>query len=161
MRILKIVPIVLTLLIVSATLTSCGNRAQNLKVYHNNLMKLMNTNSKDMKAMNAAMTTGDYEKAEEVRQTWADHLEKSISKAEEMPDFKGDASFKEAVIDGLKSYQVIVNEEYVALIKTRESDDPSEEANESKLLKTINQSLVKTSKALNQASADFRAKHRK
>lgn len=160
MKILKIVPIVFTLLIVSATLTSCGKRAQNLKTYHNTLMKLMNANSKDMKAMNAAMTTGDYKKAEEVRQTWADHLEKSISKAEEMADFKGDASFKEAVIDGLKSYQTIVNKEYVALIKSRESDDPSQKAKESKLLKTINQSFVKISKALNQASADFRTKHR-
>lgn len=138
---------------------SCSQGAQNLKTYHNNLMRLLNQNSKDMQAMNAAMTNGDFEKAEEVRQTWAQHLKSAIAQTDEMPAFKGDDTFKNVVLEGLKSYRDIVQNAYVDLIKIRKTGDGSSAIKEADLLKKINQTFSKTAQTINQAAVNFRTKH--
>lgn len=87
--------------------------------YNNKLMTVMNNNEKEMIAMNTAMTSQDYTKAEAVRNIWQQKLEKSIKEVEGMASLKDDAGLKAAVAEGLKTYKQIAEVDYKNLIELR------------------------------------------
>lgn len=136
---------------------SCsGNKYQNPAIYNSMLMKLMSSNKEDIRAMNSALTSGNYQKAKQVRKNWERHLKEAIANAEEIVDFKGDYSLQNAIIKGLKKYKQIVANEYKQLIAIRIEGDNSLQNIENKLLKEINQVFTQAVKIVNKAKTDFK-----
>ena len=109
--------------------------------------------------MNAAISSSDYEKAEEVRTAWEKSLDGDIKKVEDLGDFKGDAAFQKAVLDGLKGYKKIVTEDYPKLIEIRKNKTPDAAA-ESTLLDNINKAFENMSNGVNKASSEFESKYK-
>lgn len=122
-------------------------------------MKLTSSNTDYVRAMNTAMTGGDYNKAGKVRKAWEDHLEDAISKANEVGSFNGDDALQSAILKGLQNYKKIVANEYKKLIAIRSKGEVSKQAKENQLLKSINHTFSKADKAVKQALADFTAQN--
>lgn len=156
----KIILSLFTLLGLGLFAVGCSSNHQNLQTYNNKLMTLMNNNSKDMQAMNAAMTSGDYKKAEEVRKTWASHLKDALEQANEIGGYQGDETLQSAIVNGLSTYKKIVTDDYKQLIAIRSKGDSSQQEKENKLLKNINQAFTKAANSINQAASAFISKHR-
>lgn len=140
--------------------TSCSNN-QNPADYNNKLMTLMNQNETDMNAMNAAMSAADYNQAEQVRKSWAQHLTDALKEAKDMDEFDGNSDLKNAVVSGLESYRKIVSEDYKQLIVIRSSGDQTQQAKESKLLNNINDAFENAGSNINKASSEFESKFAK
>lgn len=138
--------------------TSCSETPTDPVAYNNKLMTLLNTNAQDMAALNAAMNTQDYTKAETVRQVWETNLEKSIETASSMDDFDGDDNFRTKVLEGLKEYKNIASKDYIALLELRTTPQKDEVAI-SEILKKINEKFIEVAQIVNKASSDFIVKH--
>lgn len=137
--------------------TSCGNN-QDPATYNNKLMVLMNNNEKDMTDMNAAMSAGDYKKAESVRQSWLSHLDNAIKEAKDAGNFKGSDDLKNGIVGGLENYRKIVAEDYQQLINIRSKGDSTQQSKESDLLNNINKAFEEAGNTVNKAEADFETK---
>lgn len=147
----------------AALFSSCSSSPDPVE-YNNKLMTVMNENENDMSAMNSAMISADYAKAETVRKTWTDHLEKSISEVEEMPAIKDDEGLKAAVTEGLKGYKQIAAEDYKTLIDLRtkeKSGDITVQPQIQTTLNKINTSLETIGGNVNKASNAFEQKFSK
>ncbi|MDF2474908.1 MAG: hypothetical protein K0S24_391 [Sphingobacterium sp.] len=141
------------------TMSSCGSGAKDPAAYNNSIITVINGSEKHITDMNAAMNASDYAKAEQVRTDWEKSLNDDIKKVEELGDFKGDASFQKAVLDGLNGYKKIVTEDYPKLIELRKSKTP-DAATESTLLDNINKAFENMSNGVNKASTEFEGKYK-
>lgn len=146
------------LMIGMLSLTSCGGKDP--ASYNNEIVTVINGSEANISELNAAMGSADYAKAEEVRAKWDKQLDSDIKKVESLGDFKGDAKFQTAVLNGLKGYKKIVTESYPKLIEIRKnnSGDP---ATENKLLSEINEAFQNMSGNVNQAATEFETKYKK
>ena len=127
--------------------------------YNNQLTTIMTTNEQDMRAMNAAMTAGDYEKAGAVRQAWIRHLEKASRTVDGLGGYKGDYSFQKVVLAGLKNYKQAVAQDYKQLIAIRKQGARGQQARQSELLQTIDHTFIEAEKAIDKAAAVFQAQY--
>lgn len=143
------------LLAISFTLLSCGKTDP--VEYNNKMMTIINSSQTDMEKMNSAMMSNNFTKAEEVRIAWAGNIEKSIKEVEEIGDFNGSSTFKDAVLKSMNGFKKVVTEDYKTLISIRKSGDASKAAEEEKLLDKINTELEDAANSLNAASAAFEA----
>jgi len=141
------------------TISSCGSGTKDPATYNNSIITVINGSEKHIEAMNAAMNAADYTKAEQVRTEWEKSLNDDIKKVEDLGDFKGDASFQKAVLDGLNGYKKIVTEDYPKLIELRQSKT-SDATTESALLDNINKAFESMSNGVNKASTEFEGKHK-
>ncbi|WP_293942901.1 MULTISPECIES: LIC11966 family surface protein [unclassified Sphingobacterium] len=141
------------------TMSSCGSGTKDPAAYNNSIITVINGSEKHITDMNAAMNASDYAKAEQVRTDWEKSLNDDIKKVEELGDFKGDASFQKAVLDGLNGYKKIVTEDYPKLIELRKSKTP-DAATESTLLDNINKAFENMSNGVNKASTEFEGKYK-
>ncbi|CAM3856836.1 LIC11966 family surface protein [Sphingobacterium prati] len=141
------------------TMSSCGSGTKDPAAYNNSIITVINGSEKHITDMNAAMNASDYAKAEQVRTDWEKSLHDDIKKVEELGDFKGDASFQKAVLDGLNGYKKIVTEDYPKLIELRKSKTP-DAATESTLLDNINKAFENMSNGVNKASTEFEGKYK-
>ncbi len=131
--------------------------------YNNKLMTIMNNNEKEMIAMNAAMNSQDYTKAESVRNTWQQKLEKSISEVEKMDALKDDAGLKAAVAEGLKGYKQIAEVDYKNLIELRTKEKAGDSTVQSQILSVLekmNNQFEVLGNKINQAGTAFENKFR-
>ncbi len=147
-------------LLLGFLITSCSN--PNPVEYNNELMTLMNDNEKDMNAMNVAMSTGDYTKAETVRSTWAKNLDNAIGKVSKIKAIKNDEGLKSAVEEGLKQYKKIASQDYVKLIELRTKEkggDASLQPQIQSVLHTINNGFETIGATVNKAGDAFAQKH--
>ena len=140
------------------TMSSCGSETKDPVSYNNSIITVINGSEKHITDMNAAMNGADYAKAEQVRTDWEKALNEDIKKVEDLGDFKGDASFQKAVLDGLNGYKKIVTEDYPKLIELRKSKTP-DAATESTLLDNINKAFESMSNGVNKASTAFESKY--
>lgn len=137
------------------TIFGCINTPQNPLEYNNKLMTVINENMRDMDDMNAAMTSANYRKAEQIRQNWVIHLESALKKVVAIGGFNGDDDFQTAVIKGLKGYKDAVANDYKRLIVIRNTGQ--QEAQEMQLLNHINDIFSQEGKAINKAADSFQA----
>ncbi|MGJ1508865.1 LIC11966 family surface protein [Sphingobacterium siyangense] len=141
------------------SLSSCGSGEKDPAAYNNSIITVINSSEKHVTDMNAAMNGSDYTKAEQVRADWEKSLNNDIKKVEDLGDFKGDATFQKAVLDGLNGYKKIVTEDYPKLIELRKNKTP-DAAKESALLDNINKAFENMSNGVNQASTAFESKYK-
>lgn len=159
----KLIASFFTLTFLILLISSCGGSGDPA-TYNNKLMELVNSNEQHINAMNQAMNTKDYKKAEEVRKGWETDLTKNIEAAGKAGDFKGNSDFEKAVVNGLNAYKKIVTQDYKSLIELRSNqkgDAVSSASSETALLDNINKTLEETANGLNKASADFETKFAK
>lgn len=141
------------------TMSSCGSGTKDPATYNNSIITVINGSEKHITDMNAAMNASDYTKAEQVRSDWEKSLNEDIKKVEDLGDFKGDANFQKAVLDGLNGYKKIVTEDYPKLIELRKNKTPDATA-ESALLDNINKAFENMSNGVNKASTEFEGKYK-
>jgi len=152
----KMITAVLTMAVL--TMSSCGSGAKDPAAYNNSIITVINGSEKHVTDMNAAMNSSDYTKAEQVRTEWEKSLNDDIKKVEDLGDFKGDATFQKAVLDGLNGYKKIVTEDYPKLIELRKNKT-SDATTESALLDNINKAFENMGNGVNKASAEFESKY--
>ncbi|WP_293955994.1 MULTISPECIES: LIC11966 family surface protein [unclassified Sphingobacterium] len=140
------------------TMSSCGSGEKDPVAYNNSIITVINGSEKHVTDMNAAMNSSDYTKAEHVRTAWEKSLNDDIKKVEDLGDFKGDATFQKAVLNGLNGYKKIVTEDYPKLIELRKNKT-SDAATESTLLDNINKAFENMGNGVNKASAEFESKY--
>lgn len=143
--------------------TGCGTDTDPV-TYNNKLMTIMNDNDKDVNAMNTAMATKDYAKAETVRKTWEDNLEQAITKAGKIEAIKDDEGLKTAVEEGLKGYKTIATDDYKKLIELRTKEkngDASAQPQIETVLNKINKSFEDIGANVNKAINAFEKKYAK
>jgi len=140
------------------TMSSCGAGVKDPAAYNNSIITVINGSEKHVTDMNAAMNSSDYTKAEQVRTEWEKSLNDDIKKVEDLGDFKGDATFQKAVLDGLNGYKKIVTEDYPKLIELRKNKT-SDATTESALLDNINKAFENMGNGVNKASAEFESKY--
>lgn len=148
---------------VSTLITSCGSSLNPVE-YNNKLMSVMNEQEKHMNEMNTAMVSQDFAKAESVRKTWVEQLDKSIGEVNKIATAKDDGGLKPAVEQGLKEYRKIADESYKELIglRTKEkSGDTSVLPQIQVTLNRINQSFEAIGGNINKASNEFEKNHSK
>ncbi|MDF2516826.1 MAG: hypothetical protein K0R59_2122 [Sphingobacterium sp.] len=141
------------------TMSGCNSGTKDPAAYNNSIISVINGSEKHIESMNAAMNSADYAKAEQVRTDWEKSLNADIKKVEDLGDFKGDASFQKAVLDGLNGYKKIVTEDYPKLIELRKSKNP-DATTESALLDNINKAFESMSNGVNKASTEFEGKYK-
>lgn len=141
------------------TMSSCGSGTKDPAAYNNSIITVINGSEKHITDMNAAMNSADYAKAEQIRTDWEKSLNEDIKKVEDLGDFKGDASFQKAVLDGLNGYKKIVTEDYPKLIDLRKSKT-ADATTESALLENINKAFENMSNGVNKASTEFEGKYK-
>lgn len=141
------------------TMSSCGSGEKDPATYNNSIITVINGSEQHITDMNAAMGNSDYAKAEEIRTAWNKSLDEDIKKVEDLGDFKGDATFQKAVLDGLKGYKKIVTEDYPKLIEIRKNKT-SDATAESTLLDNINKAFENMSNGVNKASSEFESKYK-
>ncbi|OOG15779.1 hypothetical protein BWD42_24180 [Sphingobacterium sp. CZ-UAM] len=141
------------------TMSGCNSGTKDPATYNNSIITVINGSEKHIEAMNAAMNAADYTKAEQVRTDWEKSLNADMKKVEDLGDFKGDASFQKAVLDGLNGYKKIVTEDYPKLIELRKSKNP-DATTESTLLDNINKAFESMSNGVNKASTEFEGKYK-
>ncbi|WP_343563158.1 hypothetical protein [Sphingobacterium sp.] len=141
------------------TMSGCNSGTKDPVAYNNSIITVINGSEKHIEAMNAAMNAADYAKAEQVRTDWEKSLNADIKKVEDLGDFKGDASFQKALLDGLNGYKKIVTEDYPKLIELRKSKNP-DATTESTLLDNINKAFESMSNGVNKASTEFEGKYK-
>ncbi|WP_245971463.1 LIC11966 family surface protein [Sphingobacterium puteale] len=141
------------------TMSSCGSGTKDPATYNNSIITVINGSEKHITDMNAAMNASDYAKAEQVRSDWEKSLNEDIKKVEDLGDFKGDANFQKAVLDGLNGYKKIVTEDYPKLIELRKNKTP-DAATESALLDNINKAFENMGNGVNKASTEFENKYK-
>lgn len=141
------------------TMSSCGSGTKDPATYNNSIITVINGSEKHITDMNAAMNASDYTKAEQVRSDWEKALNEDIKIVEDLGDFKGDANFQKAVLDGLNGYKKIVTEDYPKLIELRKNKTPDATA-ESALLDNINKAFENMSNGVNKASTEFEGKYK-
>lgn len=152
----KVITGIMTAAVLS--MSSCGG-TKDQAAYNNSIITVINGSEKHITDMNAAMNASDYAKAEEVRTTWEKALNEDIRKVEDLGDFKGDATFQKAVLDGLNGYKKIVTEDYPKLIELRKKNT-ADPAAESALLDNINKAFENMSNGVNKASTEFESKYK-
>jgi len=152
----KVITGIMTAAVLS--MSSCGG-TKDPAAYNNSIITVINGSEKHITDMNAAMNASDYAKAEEVRTTWEKALNEDIRKVEDLGDFKGDATFQKAVLDGLNGYKKIVTEDYPKLIELRKKNT-ADPATESALLDNINKAFENMSNGVNKASTEFESKYK-
>ncbi len=152
----KVITGIMTVAVLS--MSSCGGTKDPV-AYNNSIITVINGSEKHITDMNAAMNASDYAKAEEVRTTWEKALNEDIRKVEDLGDFKGDATFQKAVLDGLNGYKKIVTEDYPKLIELRKKNT-ADPATESALLDNINKAFENMSNGVNKASTEFESKYK-
>lgn len=140
------------------TMSSCGSGTKDPAAYNNSIITVINGSEKHITDMNAVMNSADYAKAEQIRTDWEKSLNEDIKKVEDLGDFKGDASFQKAVLDGLNGYKKIVTEDYPKLIDLRKSKT-ADATTESALLENINKAFENMSNGVNKASTEFEGKY--
>lgn len=141
------------------TMSGCNSGTKDPAAYNNSIITVINGSEKHIESMNAAMNAADYAKAEQVRTDWEKSLNADMKKVEDLGDFKGDASFQKAVLDGLNGYKKIVTEDYPKLIELRKSKNP-DATTESTLLDNINKAFESMSNGVNKASTEFEGKYK-
>lgn len=141
-------------------MSSCSSGEKDPAAYNNSIITVINGSEKHITDMNAAMNGSDYAKAEQVRADWEKALNEDIKKVEDLGDFKGDATFQKAVLDGLNGYKKIVTEDYPKLIEIRKNKTP-DAVTESTLLDNINKAFESMSSGVNKASTEFETKYNK
>jgi len=141
------------------SMSSCSSGEKDPAAYNNSIITVINGSEKHITDMNAAMSGSDYAKAEEIRIAWDKSLNEDIKKVEDLGDFKGDATFQKAVLDGLKGYKKIVTEDYPKLIEIRKNKTPDAAA-ESTSLDNINKAFEHMSNGVNKASSEFESKYK-
>lgn len=142
------------------TMSSCGSGTKDPVQYNNTIITVINDSEKHVTDMNAAMNASDYAQAEQVRVDWEKALNKDIKTVEDLGDFKGDANFQKAVLDGLNGYKKIVTEDYPKLIELRKNKSTDTQA-ESALLDNINKAFETMGNGVNKASNEFESKYSK
>ncbi len=146
-----------------AFFSSCGSSSNPVE-YNNKLMTVMNENEKHMNAMNSAMMSADYAKAETERKAWEGQLDKSIGEVDKMTELKDDAGLKAAVSEGLKGYKKIAAEDYKTLIDLRtkeKSGDTTVQPQIQATLDRINTSFETIGGKINNAGSAFEQKFSK
>jgi hypothetical protein len=141
------------------TISSCGSGEKDPATYNNSIITVINGSEQHIMDMNAAMNSSDYTKAEQVRTDWEKSLNDDIKKVEDLGEFKGDATFQKALLDGLNGYKKIVTEDYPKLIELRKNKT-SDAATESALLDNINKAFENMSSGVNKASTEFESKYK-
>ncbi|QRQ61318.1 LIC11966 family surface protein [Sphingobacterium multivorum] len=141
------------------TMSSCSTGEKDPAAYNNSIITVINSSETHVTEMNAAMNSSDYTKAEKVRADWEKSLNDDIKKVEDLGDFKGDATFQKAVLDGLNGYKKIVTEDYPKLIELRKNKTP-DATKESALLDNINKAFENMSNGVNKASTAFESKYK-
>ncbi len=141
------------------TMSSCSTGEKDPAAYNNSIITVINSSETHVTEMNAAMNGSDYTKAEQVRADWEKSLNDDIKKVEDLGDFKGDATFQKAVLDGLNGYKKIVTEDYPKLIELRKNKTP-DATKESALLDNINKAFENMSNGVNKASTAFESKYK-
>jgi len=141
------------------TMSSCSTGEKDPAAYNNSISTAINSSETHVTEMNAAMNGSDYTKAEQVRADWEKSLNDDIKKVEDLGDFKGDATFQKAVLDGLNGYKKIVTEDYPKLIELRKNKTP-DATKESALLDNINKAFENMSNGVNKASTAFESKYK-
>jgi hypothetical protein len=141
------------------TMSSCDSGIKDPAAYNNSIITVINSSETHVTEMNAAMNGSDYTKAEQVRADWEKSLNEDIKKVEDLGDFKGDATFQKAVLDGLNGYKKIVTEDYPKLIELRKNKTP-DATKESALLENINKAFENMSNGVNKASTEFESKYK-
>jgi len=141
------------------TMSSCSTGEKDPAAYNNSIITVINSSETHVTEMNAAMNGSDYTKAEKVRADWEKSLNDDIKKVEDLGDFKGDATFQKAVLDGLNGYKKIVTEDYPKLIELRKNKTP-DATKESALLDNINKAFENMSNGVNKASTAFESKYK-
>ena len=157
MKKLTAIPYVFIAAIVAVCFASCG-AIQNPAAYNNKLMMVVNDNDKRMNEMNAAMVGQDYTQAEVVRKSWVEQLEKSITETDKMESLKEDEGLKSAVVDGLKGYKKIADNDYKTLIDLRtkeKSGDATVQLQVQASLTRINNGFDAIAGKINNAAAAF------
>ncbi|MBW8682887.1 LIC11966 family surface protein [Chitinophaga rhizophila] len=152
----------LYVLALGITMASC-NSSMDVATYNNELITVVNDNEKQVTSMNDAMNAKDYTKAEQVRTTWAETLDKQIKKVEDLGSYKGDDVLQKGVLNGLQAYKKIVSADYKELISIRKAGIADEEtaAKEEKALENINTAFGKAAEEVNNASDAFEKKYAK
>lgn len=146
---------------VSTLIASCGSSLNPVE-YNNKLMSVMNEQEKHMNEMNTAMVSQDFAKAESVRKTWVEQLDKSIAEVNKIETIKDDSGLKPAVEQGLKEYKKIADEAYKELIGLRTKEkggDTTVQPQIQATLNRINQSFDAIGGNINKASDQFEKKH--
>ncbi|HEY8955790.1 LIC11966 family surface protein [Chitinophaga sp.] len=146
---------------VSTLIVSCGSSLNPVE-YNNKLMSVMNEQEKHMNEMNSAMVSQDFAKAESVRKTWAEQLDKSITEVNKIETINEDGGLKPAVEQGLKEYKKIADEGYKELIGLRVKEkggDTTVQPQIQATLNRINQSFDAIGGNINKASDAFEKKH--
>ncbi|TGK33245.1 hypothetical protein EHQ12_18095 [Leptospira gomenensis] len=127
--------------------------------YNNKIMDVLNGSIADMDALNAAMEKEDYSGAENLRKAWETKLNQSVETLKSIGDFKGDAAFKNAGIQGLEIYRNVATQDYKRLIELRSLGDKANVTEADRLLDQINQNFEKAANLLNTASDAFAKEH--
>ncbi|MFB6454009.1 hypothetical protein ACE38W_01965 [Chitinophaga sp. Hz27] len=163
MKRVKVIPAFLFAAIVAVCLASCG-AVQNPVEYNNKLMTVVNDNEKSMNEMNTAMAGQDYTKAETVRKSWTEKLDKAIGEVDKMDALKEDEGLKTAVVNGLKAYKKIADNDYKTLIDLRnkeKSGDATVQLQIQASLTKINNGFDSIAGQINHASTAFEKKYNK
>ncbi|TDS11685.1 hypothetical protein B0I21_10726 [Sphingobacterium paludis] len=93
--------------VIALSLPSCSD-LENAVTYNNTIMRIIDNSEKHVSAMNTAVNTADYRKAEEICELWEASIDRDIKKIEELGDFHGDTLYQRAVLNGLKGYQKLL-----------------------------------------------------
>lgn len=146
-------------LMVMLFMISCGSKeSRTPQEYNNELMTIINSNEQEISKMNAAMTASNYDQASVVQKEWSAAVDRAIEKVDSIGPYKDDKQLQEAVLDGLKGYKQIVDEDYPKLIDIRKNHvaDPT---GEQQALNNINAAFENMANKVNIASAAFETKH--
>lgn len=141
-------------------LASCGETKDPI-VYNNAIITVINGSEKHVTEMNNAMNAADYTKAEEVRVAWEKSINEDLKTVDDLGDFNGDASFQQAVLNGLNGYKKIVTEDYPKLITIRKEAKAENAIAEEGLLKNINKAFENMASGVNEASDKFEKAYKK
>ena len=152
---------ILQLVIGLSVITGCKQVHQDPLDYNNSLIKVLDKNTRDMQAMNSAMTSGDYHKAADVRKAWIRHLEKAQDKVKSLGGYNGDQSFQKTVLNGLKRYKKIVAGEYAQLISIRREGLKDQSDLEREVLTKINETFTQVGNTIDREETDFDAQYGK
>lgn len=145
------------LAIMALIMVSCGGKKDPV-AYNNEVITVINGHEKHINDMNTAMTNADYDAASKVQEEWKKSIDSDIEKTEKIGDFNGDDKLQQAVLEGLRGYKKIVEDDYPKLIDIRKNNNGDIETERS-LLNNINDAFEKMANGVNKASDQFAKDH--
>lgn len=158
----SILKIALACVTLTFILFSCTPK-KDAATYNNEMITLINKGQTDMDAINRAMQKEDFEAAKKAVQNWVDVTNKTEEAVTKLGDFNGDATLQKSVLDALKIYKDVANNDYPALIKEREgikAGTVTTTDNENKMLDAINTKLENAGNAVNNAVEAFQKRNK-